>query len=83
MLLDQPIPHQFVVLLVPDALAVRPGGHDDRHQGSCIWPVNISAKYYSIIHPDRQVAFDNHRAFLPDGRRVRALLHAYQLKPGS
>jgi len=69
MLLDQPIPHQFVVLLVPDALAVRPGGHDDRHQGSSIWPVNISAKYYSIIHPDRQVAFDNRLLLGDPGQR--------------
>src|SRR6476469_6974991 len=58
MLFDQPIPHQFVMLLIPHAFAVRTRCHDDRDWILRLWPINISADDKSVVHRNGHVAFD-------------------------
>src|ERR1039457_1068846 len=61
MLLDQPVPHQFVMLLVLHTLAVRTRCHDYRDWTFCLWSVNVVSYYKSVIHRNGNVSFDYHR----------------------
>ena len=59
MLFDQPIPHQLVMFLILNTLAVRTRCHDYRNRNFRLWSIDVRPDYKSIVHRNGNVTFES------------------------